>query len=79
MVFEVRYLIHIGTAGYSYPDWIGPVYPEGIKKGEMLEYYAREFAFTEINSTVSVDEPDLKGLVRPVAAIPGGVCQVPWA
>ena len=51
MVFEVSCLIHIGTAGYSYPDWVGPVYPEGIKKGEMLEYYAREFGFTEINST----------------------------
>ncbi|MHB9093952.1 MAG: DUF72 domain-containing protein [Eubacteriales bacterium] len=44
-------MILIGTAGYSYPDWVGPVYPEGIKKGEMLEYYAREFMFTEINSS----------------------------
>lgn len=44
-------MILVGTAGYSYPDWIGPVYPEGIKKGEMLEYYAQEFGFTEINST----------------------------
>ncbi|PKM80211.1 MAG: DUF72 domain-containing protein [Firmicutes bacterium HGW-Firmicutes-14] len=44
-------MIYVGTAGYSYQDWIGPVYPEGTKKGEMLEYYAREFMFTEVNST----------------------------
>lgn len=44
-------MILIGTAGYSYPDWVGPVYPEGTKKSEMLEHYAREFMFTEINST----------------------------
>ncbi len=44
-------MILIGTAGYSYPDWVGPFYPEGIKKSEMLAYYAREFMFTEVNST----------------------------
>lgn len=44
-------MLLIGTAGYSYQDWIGPVYPEGIKKGEMLEHYAREFKFTEVNSS----------------------------
>jgi uncharacterized protein YecE (DUF72 family) len=44
-------MIYIGTAGYSYDDWIRPVYPEGIKKGEMLEFYSKEFIFTEINSS----------------------------
>lgn len=44
-------MILIGTAGYSYDDWIGPVYPKGTKKGEMLEFYSKEFKFTEINST----------------------------
>ena len=44
-------MIHIATSGYSYPDWIGPFYPVGTKRGAMLEYYAQQFPFTEINST----------------------------
>jgi uncharacterized protein YecE (DUF72 family) len=44
-------MIYIGTAGYSYKDWIGPFYPEGIKSNSMLEYYSRFFDFTELNST----------------------------
>jgi len=44
-------LFYIGTAGYSYQDWVGIVYPDGTKKGNMLELYAREFPFAEINST----------------------------
>jgi len=44
-------MIRIGTSGYSYEDWIGPFYPEGTAKGDMLLYYAREFDTTEINST----------------------------
>ncbi len=41
----------IGTAGYSYDDWTGPFYPQGIKSSGMLEYYSRHFNFTEVNST----------------------------
>jgi uncharacterized protein YecE (DUF72 family) len=44
-------MIRIGTSGYSYDDWIGPFYPAGIPKGEMLRYYAGEFDTTEVNST----------------------------
>lgn len=44
-------MIIIGTAGYSYDDWIGPIYPEGIDKKDLLSYYAREFKMTEINFT----------------------------
>ena len=43
--------ILVGTSGYSYDDWHGPFYPMQLKKGDMLEYYAREFRYTEINST----------------------------
>jgi uncharacterized protein YecE (DUF72 family) len=42
---------YIGTSGWSYDDWIGPFYPEGIKKGKMLDFYAQEFNLVEINST----------------------------
>jgi len=44
-------MILIGTAGYSYEDWKGPVYPETIGKGDMLSFYAAEFPFTEVNSS----------------------------
>ncbi|HHV59865.1 MAG TPA: DUF72 domain-containing protein [Clostridiaceae bacterium] len=44
-------MICIGTAGYSYEDWVGPFYPEGTKSSQMLEYYASCFNFVEINST----------------------------
>jgi uncharacterized protein YecE (DUF72 family) len=48
---EVKDMIYIGTSGYSYKDWIGPFYPEGIKDSYMLEYYSQHFNFTEVNST----------------------------
>jgi uncharacterized protein YecE (DUF72 family) len=44
-------MIHVGTAGYSYKDWIGPFYPEGTKDIYMLEYYSMFFSFVEVNST----------------------------
>ena len=44
-------MIRVGTAGYSYTDWIGPFYPAGIKKAEMLEFYSQHFSFVEINTT----------------------------
>ena len=44
--------IHIGTSGYSYDDWVGPIYPEDVKKTDWLKYYAeRLFHCTEINYT----------------------------
>jgi len=43
--------ILVGTSGYSYDDWRGPYYPLQLKRGDMLEYYAKEFRFTEVNST----------------------------
>jgi uncharacterized protein YecE (DUF72 family) len=44
-------MIHIGTSGYSYDDWVGPFYPPDLDKKEWLSYYAREFDCTEINYT----------------------------
>jgi uncharacterized protein YecE (DUF72 family) len=40
---------YIGTSGYSYQDWIGNFYPEGTKKGEMLEFYRNHFKTVELN------------------------------
>ncbi|KKM12958.1 hypothetical protein SY88_01105 [Clostridiales bacterium PH28_bin88] len=44
-------MIRIGTAGYSYRDWVGPFYPPGTKGEDMLSYYAKEFPFVELNSS----------------------------
>jgi uncharacterized protein YecE (DUF72 family) len=45
--------ILIGTSGFSFDDWIGEVYPENIKKQEMLPYYEKTLGFTtlEVNYT----------------------------
>ncbi len=44
-------MIHIGTSGFSYDDWVGPYYPQDSKKTEWLSFYAREFAALELNSS----------------------------
>ncbi|MGA1824182.1 MAG: DUF72 domain-containing protein [bacterium] len=41
--------IFIGTSGYSYKDWIGPVYPEGTKQADFLKIYAEQFDVVELN------------------------------
>ena len=43
----------IGTSGYQFDDWFGTVYPENLKKKDVLEYYSRklEFNTVEINYT----------------------------
>ncbi len=44
-------MIFVGTAGFSYADWKGHFYPQSIRAGEMLEFYAARFPVVEINST----------------------------
>lgn len=44
-------MIYVGTCGFSYKDWIGPVYPARIKSTDMLPFYARRFAAVEIDSS----------------------------
>ncbi|HEX78269.1 MAG TPA: DUF72 domain-containing protein [Dehalococcoidia bacterium] len=44
-------MIYLGTSGFSYEDWVGPLYPPGLPKRDWLAYYAREFNACEINST----------------------------
>lgn len=43
--------IRVGTSGFSYDDWRGFFYPEDIKKGDMLRYYAERFSAVEVNSS----------------------------
>jgi uncharacterized protein YecE (DUF72 family) len=41
--------IHVGTSGYSYADWVGPVYPPGTQARDFLALYARELDMVELN------------------------------
>ncbi|HEX5271946.1 MAG TPA: DUF72 domain-containing protein [Gemmataceae bacterium] len=43
--------IWVGTSGYSYPDWVGPFYPEGTRPNRMLAYYTGQFPLVELNFT----------------------------
>ena len=44
-------MIRIGTSGFSYKDWIGPVYPDNLPEHDWLSFYAREFSTVELNVT----------------------------
>src|SRR5882672_7597495 len=48
-----RHKILVGTAGFSYKDWEGVVYPKDLKKLKIhpLGYYARFFDCCEINTS----------------------------
>ena len=41
--------IHIGTSGYSYTEWVGPVYPKGSSQDQFLSLYASHFSTVELN------------------------------
>jgi uncharacterized protein YecE (DUF72 family) len=43
--------ILLGTSGYSYSDWNGIFYPEGLDKKNHLEFYSSYFNTVEINFT----------------------------
>jgi uncharacterized protein YecE (DUF72 family) len=45
--------IFVGTAGFSYKDWEGVVYPADLKKRKIhpLEYLAQFFDCCEINTS----------------------------
>ncbi len=44
-------MILIGTSGYSFPDWVGPFYPPGTTRAQMLDFYVRQFPAVEVNAT----------------------------
>ena len=43
--------LHVGTSGYSYAEWKGTFYPEGMPAAKMLAFYAEQFGTVEINNT----------------------------
>ena len=46
-------MIKIGTSGFSFQDWKGPVYPADIRDRDMLIFYEKELGFhvLEVNFT----------------------------
>jgi len=61
-------MIKVGTSGFSFPDWAGNIYPQNIKKADMLEYYEKQlgFSITEINSTYYTipSQKSFEGMMR---------------
>lgn len=43
--------LHVGTSGFGYKEWKGKFFPEEIKPGEMLRFYAARFGAVEINNS----------------------------
>ncbi len=42
-------MVLVGTSGFSYRDWKGPVYPKGLRESEMLAFYSERFRALELN------------------------------
>jgi uncharacterized protein YecE (DUF72 family) len=51
MVNRKSTTIRIGTSGWHYNHWVGPFYPQGLRKEQWLEYYAQHFDTVELNNT----------------------------
>lgn len=43
--------LFVGTSGWTYDDWSGLFYPDDVKGGDRLSYYARFFNTVEVNAT----------------------------
>ena len=41
----------VGTSGYSFADWVGTFYPNGMKSTDFLPFYSQRFPVVEVNST----------------------------
>jgi uncharacterized protein YecE (DUF72 family) len=63
--------VWIGTAGYSWSDWVGPFFPPGTPRDRMIAYYATQFPAVEINATF-YRIPAAGQLTRLAARAPSG-------
>ncbi|MDX1943060.1 MAG: DUF72 domain-containing protein, partial [Saprospiraceae bacterium] len=43
--------VYIGGTGWSMKEWVGTVYPAGIKSKDYLKYYTQQFNTIELNTT----------------------------
>ena len=63
--------LYLGTAGWSYADWSGTFYPEGLPTAQYLHHYARHLSAVEIDSTFYAT-PRVDVVSRWAAAVPEG-------
>lgn len=61
--------LHVGTSGYSYDQWEGSFYPEGMKAEDRLAHYGERFGTVEINNTF-YRMPKREVVERWAAAVP---------
>ena len=47
----MRARYRIGTQGWTYPDWVGPFFPDGTRPRRHLTLYGRAFDTVEVDST----------------------------
>jgi uncharacterized protein YecE (DUF72 family) len=63
-------MLRVGTSGYSYAEWRGPIYPAGLPPRTMLSFYAQHFRAVEVNASYyRIPTPDQ---ARRMAARAGG-------
>jgi uncharacterized protein YecE (DUF72 family) len=43
--------VRVGTCGWSYKEWSGVFYPDGLTAGEFLSFYAEQYPVVEVDST----------------------------
>jgi uncharacterized protein YecE (DUF72 family) len=63
-------MILVSTSGFSYNDWVGPFYPPGTPKWEMLPFFARFFHAVELNYSY-YSLPGRKGIDGFIEKAPG--------
>ena len=60
--------VYLGTSGFSFDDWRGPVYPENLPKPQWLTFYEQQIGFNalEINYTYyqMPSHRTLEGMIR---------------
>lgn len=65
--------VRIGCSGWSYADWRGRFYPDGLPQRRWLEYYASKFDTVEINATF-YRLPKREAVAAWAAQVPPGFC-----
>src|ERR1043165_3614021 len=63
--------VYIGTSGWHYKTWQGVYYPQELKTGEWLAYYAKRYKTTEINNSF-YRLPKPETVLNWVEQVPGG-------
>src|SRR5687768_944936 len=50
-LFPMAANVRLGTQGWNYDAWVGPLYPEGTRPADFLSVYSRAFQTVEVDST----------------------------